>query len=138
MFELCEYFNFLLNDGTSVSHYTWILIGINCWCLNIKNYEFIKSVGWGNEYPYDHYCRNIDIHYHIILLVILDISCLRLNSYEVDKLTYFLLYFWIVLFVIFGSHGLNRACKTFFFCSKMLLAANIVILNFKYAFGICV
>ena len=37
---------------------------------------------------------NIDIHDHIILLVILDFSsCLRLKLYEVDKLTYFLLYF---------------------------------------------
>ena len=44
---------------------------------------------------------NINIHYHIISLVILNINCLRLKLYEVDKLTYFLLYIWIVLFVIF-------------------------------------
>ena len=37
--------------------------------------------------------RDIDIHYHIILLVILDINCLGLKLYEVYKLTYFLLYF---------------------------------------------
>jgi hypothetical protein len=44
---------------------------------------------------------NINIHYHIISLVILNINCLRLKLYEVDKLTYFLLSIWIVLFVIF-------------------------------------
>ena len=47
--------------------------------------------------------ENIDIHYHIILLVILDINWLWLKLYEVGKLTYFLLYIWIVLFVIFCS-----------------------------------
>ncbi len=101
LFELYEHFYLLLNDDTNVSHYTWILIGINCWCLNIKNCELNKSFGWGNEWPYDNYCWKYDIHYHIILLVILDINCLRLKLYEVDKLTYFLLYFWIVLFDIF-------------------------------------
>ena len=37
--------------------------------------------------------ENIDIQYHIILRVILDINCLWLKLYEVAKLTYFLLYF---------------------------------------------
>ncbi len=37
--------------------------------------------------------ENIDIRDHIILLVILDMNCLRLKLYEGDKLTYFLLYY---------------------------------------------
>ena len=36
--------------------------------------------------------ENLDIHDHIMLLVILDINSLQLKLYEVDKLTYFLLY----------------------------------------------
>ena len=116
LFELYEYCYLLLNDDTNVSHYTWILIGINCWCLNINFFKLNWSLGWGNEWPYDYYCWKYIIHYHIILLVILDINCLGLKLYEVYKLTYFLLYFWIALFVIFVSHGLNRACKTEMFC----------------------
>jgi hypothetical protein len=42
--------------------------------------------------------ENLYIHYNIILLVILDINCLRLKLYDVEKLTYFLLHFltWFI------------------------------------------
>jgi hypothetical protein len=89
--------------------------------------------------------ENLDIHDHIMLLVILDINSLQLKLYEVDKLTYFLLYIWIVLLVIFVSHGLNSACKTYMFCKKcfsqhklflwilnVLLAFNFFLLYWKY------
>ena len=55
LFVLYEYCYLLLNDDKNVSHYTWILIGIYCWCLNIK-FIWIDWFFWLRQWrPHDYH-----------------------------------------------------------------------------------
>ena len=78
---------------------------------------------------------NMDVHYHIILLVILDINCLRLKFYEVDKLTYFLLYIWIVLFGFFLVTDWTVHAKLKCFAKRCFSKHILLFWILKCAFG---
>ena len=79
LFVLYEYCYLLLNGYTSVLHLAWKLIGIDCWCLHIKNVNKFNLLVEAMNGLMLTIIDNTDIHYHIILLVILDINCLRLT-----------------------------------------------------------
>ncbi len=42
---VCTFWILILNDDTNISHKTWIPIGIDCWCLNIKK-MWIELIFW--------------------------------------------------------------------------------------------
>ena len=72
-----------------------------------KLFELIESSGWGNE----------GLMTTTILLVNKTLIVLSWNEDEVDILSYFLLYLFELLYLLFYvSHGLNRACKSEMFC----------------------
>ena len=117
MFVLSEYCYWLLNCGTNVSHYIFIPIGVNCWCLNIKMVHWLNLFFEAIKGFMITIVEIFDILSRIMLLAMKKFIVFSWNYVErANEPTIYWIMFY--LFFFFLGRGLNRACKTEIFLLK--------------------